>query len=85
MVGAASVVLRKSLEQLPARPLTEFEAAVVLSVCGGAMIGALVLLIPLFRDKPEDFVEELLAIMRQKQKAGTNRKGLLFWKSKRIL
>ncbi len=83
MVGAASVVLRKSLEQLPARPLTEFEAAVVLSVCGGAMIGALVLLIPLFRDKPEDFVEELLAIMRERCQKNFKRKGLFFWKSKR--
>ncbi len=81
MVGAASIVLR-GLQQ-NARPLTEVEAAVVVAVCGGAMIVALVLVIPLFREKPQDYVEELLAIMRERCQKNFKRKGLFFWKSKR--
>ena len=81
MVGSASVVLREI--QRSARPLTEIETAVVVAVCGGALVAALVLSIPLFRDKPQDYGEELLAIMRERCRKNFKRKGLFFWRSNR--
>ena len=82
MVGSASIVLRGIQNS---RPLTEAEAAFVVAVFGGALIAALVLLIPVFRDKPVDFHETLLALWRAKNQKKIKSKGLLFWRKNRKL